>query len=134
MNHLASASQSRTVLFDAATLHAVIQSTPENRGLAVQPQVRYDRSFKELERQTMLRAAKSTPSIAFGQWLTQFDPVEIDRVEPSMSKNQLWTHVDGPRYNGDIDVIIPGYWPEIGIRYFYSDESYTGARLAVSLM
>ncbi|WP_273455644.1 hypothetical protein [Nevskia ramosa] len=134
MSNIVAVSGSRYVKFDALTLYGVLNIPMKKASTRQHINVPFDRKFRDLQRKETLTTNKQMPKMTFAAWLVEFDPAEVESVPTGTPKTRIWTHVNGPQYHGDIDVIIPGHFPAIAIRTFVSKEPYNGSRFAVTLM
>lgn len=88
------------------------------------------RAAEKIEALDHLRS-KPVVKMSFGQWRREFGAVEA-RPSAVTPRSNVWTWVNGPAYHGDLDVIIPGYYPELAIKVFVTELPFETTRMEVT--
>lgn len=107
---------------------------------AAKTAARLHKETRELEKQ-IRRSAKeladlrselqSTQRWSFGDWYMTFKAREVSSIPQSTPANRIWTWVDGARFDGDMDVIVPGLLEGLAIKYFVSELPHPDIRIKV---
>lgn len=108
---------------------------------AVRASARLHKETRELEKQ-IRRKAKEIADIRaelqlvehwkFGDWYLTFKAREVKSIPHHTPANCIWTWVDGTRFDGDIDVIVPGLIEGIAIKMFVTETPHPPFRIKVA--
>lgn len=99
-----------------------------------------ERAIAELEarnqqrreyRRELLAELNRIEELYFGDWYLQYAARQVREIPDGTPDDRIWTWIDGPRFNGDIDCIVPGFLPELAIKLFVTDMPHIGGRLRV---
>lgn len=88
------------------------------------------RSAKELE--DLRGELNAVKRWSFGDWYLTFKAREVKSIPSNIPANRIWTWVDGLRFDGDIDVIVPGQLDGLAIKFFVTELPHPEMRLKVN--
>lgn len=77
------------------------------------------------------RFSHDADEISLAAWRSRYAPREVVTVPTRVTKSRIWTWVDGPKFDGDLDIIIPGYHPDVAVKVYLSEKPWVNRNMLI---